>query len=445
MAERFERLYEPEAYTAEADRDNYWRTTVAPEPEWPSLTEGAICDVVIVGAGFTGLSAALHLAEAGLDVVVLEAEVPGWGASGRNGGFACLGGAKASDKQLLTRHGSAGLTEFRQAQRTAIDLVAGLLDRHQINADRHSDGEVILAHRSRDVDALAEEAEHLAAIYGLRSSLIPKAEMPARGMVGGPFHGALHIPLGFGLNPRKYALGLAEAARRAGARIFGHSPVMSVLAKNGTYSLGTPGGDLQARSLIVATNGYSSENLPRWLGGRYLPVQSNILVTRTLTEAEIRDGWHSDLMAYDTRTLLHYFRLLPEGRFLFGMRGGLRADAAAQAKMRHSIRADFEAMFPMWAHVETPHFWSGLACLSRDLTPYAGRLGDLENAYTAIAYHGNGVAMASYSGKLLASQITGRGPPIPVVMQGPLRRYPLARWRRMFLRPTYEWYRIKDR
>ncbi len=445
MSERLKRLYEPEAYAAQSDLGTYWRSTVAVEPEWSSLTSGISCEVAIIGGGYTGLSAALHLAEAGVDVVLLEAEAPGWGASGRNGGFVCLGGAKASDRQIQARYGASALSEFRQAQRSAIDLVDALLDAHEIDADRHSDGEVILAHRPRDLEGLKAEAEHLGAVYSLGSTYLDQTDLAARGMVGGPFHGALHVPLGFALNPRKYALGLAGAAQAAGARIAARSPVIGISGVTGKHYLQTPNGALTAKSLIVATNGYSSDNLPGWLSGRYLPVQSNIIVTRQLTQAEIGEGWRSDLMAYDTRNLLHYFRLLPEGRFLFGMRGGIRADASAQRAMRRNIRADFESMFPIWAHVETPHFWSGLACLSRDLTPYIGPLGDLENAHTAIAYHGNGVALATYSGKLLAGRVTGQGPPVPEVMQGPLRRFPLGRWRRTFLRAAYRWYRVRDR
>ncbi|MGB5559738.1 MAG: FAD-dependent oxidoreductase [Paracoccaceae bacterium] len=445
MAASLHRLYEPEAYGPEADRNNYWRTTVAEAAVAPELHEAATCDVAIIGAGFTGLSAALHLAQAGLDVVALDAEAPAWGASGRNGGFACLGGAQASDKQIQRQYGANGLNEFKHAQRAAIDLVAELLESHRIDVDRHSDGEVIVAHRLRDVADLMSEGAHLAAIYGVSPKLIAKADMSDHGLVGEGFHGALYVPIGFALNPRKYALGLAEAAKRAGARIFRQSPVVQISADAVGYRLKTPFSEVRTRRLIVATNGYSSDNLPDWLGGRFLPVQSNIIVTRELTEAEISEGWHSDLMAYDTRNMLHYFRLLPERRFLFGMRGGIRADAAAQAEMQRAVRADFEAMFPMWAHVETPHFWSGLACLSRNLTPYAGPLGDMENAYTAMAYHGNGVAMASCSGKLLAGLITGHGPAVPSVMQGPMRRFPLPRWRRALLRPAYEWYRLKDR
>lgn len=439
------RLYEPPAYGAEADSGNYWKTTVSEPSDRPALAASARCDVAVIGAGFTGLSAALHLAEAGRDVLVLEAESPAWGASGRNGGFACLGGAKASDKEIIRRHGAEALHEFRLAQRQAVDLVDEMLERHAIDADRHSDGEVMLAHRPRDVDAIRDEARHLADLYGVRPRFIAGHDLAAEGLVGAGFHAALHVPIGFALNPRKYALGLAAAASAQGARIYERSPVTDIDPSDDGFRLTTPAGQVTARTLVLATNGYSSDNLPAWLGGRYLPVQSNILVTRLLTDVELTQGWNSDLMAYDTRNLLHYFRLLPERRFLFGMRGGIRADAAAQAQMRDRIRADFTAMFPMWRDVETPFFWSGLACLSRDLTPYAGPIRGVDNAYAALAYHGNGVAMASYSGKLLAAQIIGQGPATPAVMRGPLRRFPLGRWRRLILRAAYQYYRLADR
>ncbi len=445
MAGSLERLYEPEAYGPEADTGNYWRTTVSNVSDFPALQDPLTADVAVIGAGYTGLSAALHLAEAGHDVVVLDAEAPAWGASGRNGGFACLGGAKASDKQLIRQFGTTGFAEFEQTKRAAVDLVAGLLDRHGIDADRHSDGEVVVAHRPQDMQGLSAEANHLAAMYGVKPNLIQKSELADHGLVGSGFHGALHLPLGFALNPRKYALGLAGATKRAGARIFGQSPVTGIAAQDGQYRLTTPQADLRARHLVIATNGYSSDNLPRWLKGRYLPVQSNIIVTRQLTKAEIAAGWHSDLMAYDTRNLLHYFRLLPEGRFLFGKRGGIRADMASQAQMLQSIRADFAAMFPMWADVETPNFWSGLACLSRNLTPYAGPVTGMENAYVAMAYHGNGVSMGTYSGMLLAGLITGKGPAVPAVMRRPLDRFPFPSLRRGYLRPAYNWYQFKDR
>ncbi|MGB8621683.1 MAG: FAD-dependent oxidoreductase, partial [Paracoccaceae bacterium] len=400
--------------------------------------------------GYTGLSAALHLArDHDADVTVLEAEDPGWGASGRNGGFACIGGAMASDTALERRHGTADTAQFHKAQVAAIDLVAEILDRYGLDVDRHSQGETVMAHRPEAMAKLHEEAGLVRARYGVDAELIERGALAERGMSGPEFHGALNVPLGFALNPWKYAIGLARAAVQEGARIHGHSPVTAIRqVDGGGYLLTTSGGTLRASNLLLATNGYSSEDLPDWMAGRYLPMQSSVIVTRELSADELQaQGWTTGQMAYDTRRLLHYFRLMPNGRFLFGMRGGTRTTPAAITRMQRDIRRDFERMFPAWAHVETPHFWAGLLCLARDLTPYVGPLGDWPDAHAALAYHGNGVAMASYCGARLAEMAVGQAPstPLPALMRGPLRRFPLPAWRRAFLPVSLAWYALRDR
>ena len=133
--------------------------------------------------------------------------------------------------------------------------------------------------------------------------------------MSGPFHGGLTIPLGFALNPRKYHAGLARAAQQAGATLHAHSPVTRLRPIAGRWQLDTAAGSVTADRVLLATNGYSSEDLPDWLAARYLPVQSSVIVTAPLTEAQRQaQGWTSRQMAYDTRQLLHYFRLLPDNR-----------------------------------------------------------------------------------------------------------------------------------
>ena len=205
-------------------------------------------------------------------------------------------------------------------------------------------------------------------------------------------------------------------------------------------------GELRAKQVIFATNGYSRDDLPGWFAGRYLPVQSNVLVTRVLTESELTaQGWSSDQMCYDTRNLLHYFRLMPDRRMLLGLRGAMRATPGEHARTRATARADFDRIFPAWREVETPHFWSGLACLARDLMPFAGPVPGMDGAYAALCYHGNGVAMGSYAGRLLAAEITGQGPETPAPMRRPLRRFELGRFRRLALPVAYRLYGLKDR
>jgi len=443
------RVYETDAYGPEADRGNFWRTTIENRTSYPVAEGEIVSDFAIIGAGYTGLSAALHLCgnNAG-DVVVLDAETPGWGASGRNGGFACLGGAKQSDDVIKRRSGAVDLAEFHKAQHAAVDLVSDLLVRHHIDADIHSQGETQLAHRARDIADLREQAVQFHADYGHKAQLIERDALPDHGMSGPEFHGAMTIPIGFALNPLKFVTGLAGAAVHAGARVYANSAVTEITRQSSGYLIKTAKGRIRAKKLLLATNGYSSDDIPNWMASRYLPVQSNILVTRPVSLQEQQaQGWTSHQMCYDSRNLLHYFRLMPDGRFLFGMRGGVRSDKAALADMRTTIRQDFEAMFPAWAHIESPHIWAGLVCMSRNLTPYVGPLGDWPNAFAALAYHGNGVAMASYSGALLADLATGRKSdrPFPGLMQAPLRKFPLGRWRRSILRAAYHWYAFQDR
>ena len=441
------RIYEDHGYGDGPAAACYWDTTIARPPRGPALQGEVRAEVAIIGGGYTGLNAALHLArDAGADVAVLEAEGIGWGASGRNGGFACIGGTKASDASLLGRFGEEGLADWHRTQIASTEHVSDFLARHSVDADAHSKGgEAVMAHRARDFAGLREEARERERGYGVKVDVIGPGELAGEGLAGPGFHGAIRFPLGFALNPLKYVLGLARAAQEAGARIFENSPVTGVTRGPDGYRLTTPEGALIAKKLIVATNGYSSEDVPDWMGGRYLPAQSAVLVTRELSEDEIAaQGWSSDLMAYDTRHLLHYFRLMPNRRFLFGLRGGTSAGPAAQAAMKARARVDFEAMFPAWAHVETPHFWSGFVCLSRNLTPYAGPIGDWPDAWAGFAYHGNGVALGSYTGKLLAGLATGQGA-VPALMAAPPAHFPFGRFRRALLPIAYSWYGLIDR
>ncbi len=433
------RIYEPYAYSNAARDECIWPL---PKHAWPQLKGDTSVEVAIIGGGYTGLSAALHLAQSGVSVGVIESKTPGWGASGRNGGFCCIGGDKLGLKKIAQRFGDQAALAYFNTQCDAIDLVRNLLETHEIEADTHSDGEVQLAHRPQAIADLQREAKHMAT-FGVTARFIPGDALIDHGM-SGQFHAGLHTPLGFALNPGKYAFGLARAAQNARADIFANSPVTQISREGASYVLHSPNGSLRAKKLIVATNGYSSDDLPDWLRGRYLPLQSNILVTRPLSDHEIiAQGWTTDLMAYDSRHLLHYFRMLPDRRFLFGTRGNVGASPAGQAQMRAQTKRDLAAMFPAWAQIETPYFWSGLVSLSRDLLPYIGPLGDWENAWAGMNFHGNGVAMGTWSGKQLARLALGKTAG-SMVHQSPLRRFPLSGFRRNFLHAAVLGYRLLD-
>ncbi|MEP5731432.1 MAG: FAD-dependent oxidoreductase [Sulfitobacter sp.] len=440
------RIYADFAYSDAPRAGCWWDETCRLSPRAP-LSQNIQCDVAIVGGGFTGISAALHLAEAGLSVAVLEARHVGWGASGRNGGFCCLGGGMLGNTALETAFGKSGRDEWRKAEVAAIRLVEGLLDRFGIEVDRHSDGETQLAHRTRDFDAMRDEVSYYAESYGLEARLTGPGSLVDEGMNGG-FKGAITVPVGFGLNPRKYIVGLADAAEEKGAQIFEDMSVIEILRKGESFDIKTAGGAVSADRVIVATNGYSSEDLPAWLAGRYMPTQSSIIVTRPLSQTELdAQGWTSKQASYDTRHLLHYFRLMPDNRMLFGVRGGLLASTRSETRATQRARTDFEAMFPAWKDVETPHAWSGMVCIARNQMPFVGGVPGHPGMFTSLCYHGNGVAMASYCGALLADVVQGKNPDhiYPKAIQRPLARFELGPLRRLLMPLAYARFALQDR
>ncbi len=432
------RIYPDHAYGPASRARCYWPKTVSNMAQDPPLSGAQSADVAVIGAGFTGLSAALALAQDGAPVTVLEAEDIGFGASGRNGGFCCLGGAAVSHKSLTKRYGAQGARAWYRTEIAAIEQVKATLQAHNIDADTHSNGETVMAHSPRAMAQIRQYCTEIETHYDLAPQIIEGEDLAAQGMKGA-FFGAMTVPSGFGLNPMKYLAGLARAARSAGAQIHTHTPALRIETLSEGYLLHTPEGTLRCKRLIIATNGYSSEDVPPWMAGRFLPAQSNVLVTRQMTPEEISRGWSSEQMAYDHRFFLHYFRLLPEGRMLFGMRGGLRSSARADRQTLATARKHFEAMFPDWADIETPFAWNGLLCLTSELEPYCGPIPEMAGAFTGFGYHGNGVAMGSYAGAILADLVQGRAPRrhYPAIMQTAPRRLGLGRMRRLALVPPY--------
>ncbi|MCV0427312.1 MAG: FAD-binding oxidoreductase [Roseibium sp.] len=427
---------------------SYWEADIPLPRQDRQLIGNASFDVAIIGAGFAGLSAALKLAQSGVSVCVVEAEHVGYGASGRNGGFCCLGGTKLDERQLIRKFGLEEARKFVAYQLAGVNLVAQRLESWDVDADRHSQGEIYLAHRPKDVASLRSDAEFLKQNFGIKARLLTRSDLKAEGYGGPGFHGGLHMPYGFALNPMKYVQALAAEVRAADGKIFGKSPVTALHQEGDRWCLETEHGFVRARKVVLAGNGYAREDAPKWLHGRTLPVMSSIQVTRPLTDDELAaQGWTSDTMAADTRILLHYFRLLPDRRFLFGTRGGIFENAAALIAMQKRAHADFQSMFPAWADVETDYDWHGHVCLARTMTPFVGEVPGMRGVYAAMGWHGSGIAMASISGEKVAGLITGgvKRQDMPVALQEPFRKFPFPAFRRLYLQGAYWWYGWKDR
>ncbi len=438
----------PHAFHFDRAVDSYWEASADPlRIETPTLTGSERCDVAIIGGGFTGLSAALELARQGVDVRVLEAGHIGWGASGRNGGFACIGSHKLGYGKMIATYGLEATRAYHRAMTESVELVASNLDEHGIDARQGPDGEVTLAHLPNRLDELRADQAFLRDTFGEKTEILSLQDLKARGLHGPGFHGGLLGQTGFGVHPLNYVLGLARAAAKAGARIHARSRVLRWEETASGHVLTTDAGTLSAAKVLVATNGYTPEDLSSRHRGRIMPALSSIVVTRPMSEAErMEQGWTSTLMAYDSRNLLHYFRLMPDGRFLFGGRGGTDASDEGGKAYRPVLEGAFRKLFPAWRDVEITHYWRGFVCLAYDLVPYVGALDEKQTVWTALAYHGNGVAMGTWCGRAVAGLMTKKTAveSLPAVLTRRLARFPLPAFRPLYLKGAYLWFGWKD-
>lgn len=412
-------LYEPNGYDPKEWPDSYWRASCAPLSGCPPLQGETRAEVAIIGAGYAGLHAALELVERhGTNVIVLDAAQPGWGASGRNGGFCCLGGARLNERQITRRFGRDAAQEWGSFENNAIARVQDNLTRYGIDAHTTEPGELTLAASPR------AWAHMRAAPVPEGGVLLDRTELRAQGLNTAAYMGGRYAPSGFGLHPYAYVTGLARAAQAAGVRVQGDSRVAEILPHGDGWRLRTATGAVIAQQVLIATNGYSDESLVPWLHRRILPAISNIMVTRPLTAAELdAQGWTRQLMAYDDRYLLHYFRLLPDNRLMFGARGGLSFQPGSVARFGQRARAEFDLIFPHFRQAETDYSWNGLVCLTASLAPYIGPVDGAMGLWLALGWHGNGVAAASEGGRCAARAMMGDTDAPPAITRKPPPRF----------------------
>ena len=434
-----------------AHAPSYWAATAGPDPDGIRTLDGdRRADVAVIGGGYTGLAAAYRLAGThGLDAVVLEANAIGWGASGRNGGFALITLGKVGLEDRIRRWGIEAARRSIAIGVEAIETVRELIAREHIACDPGPDGSLLVAHRPSAVADLQERVRLYREVLGYpHVEFLDHARLEHDGYLRGvEASGALRTRNAFGLHPLKYVRGLAAAALRCGATLCERSPVVEWRREGSEHVLVTPRGAVRARTVIMATNGYTAEGLHPFFRGRLLPATSNIIVTRPLTAAEWRDvGMLTTQVYSDTRKLLFYWRRLPDDRLLFGGRAGVLDTPAGRSRCRRRLEAHVAAKWPALRGVASEYFWSGKVCLSYDLMPHVNRAdGDPSVAY-ALAYQGSGVAMSTYCGGLVADLVAGKDVPRDTPLtSATLPRFPLPFLRSAYLAGAYVVYGVKDR
>lgn len=381
----------------------YWLDTSSMGPDRSRTEIRGNVDVAVVGAGLTGISAALHLARKGANVAVFEQQTVAWGASGRNGGMATPGLAIGL-QNAIARYGFPTASSLYRTYYDAIDVIEQLVDDESIDCDFARTGKMGLAWKPAHMETLRLTRDIMAERLGCETHLVPRSELSSE-LGSDSYHGGLIDPRGAGLHVGKFTRGLAEAAARIGVQIHEKAPVESLERLAGTgHSVVTSRGRVRADQVLVATSGYTGRPF-RWFRHRIVPVGSFIIVTEPLGTAVCDQLLPNRRMVSDSKNLLYYFRITPDERLLFGGRARFALSTPdSDEKSGRILRKAMISVFPQLADVRVDYCWGGLVDMTMDRLVHAGQH---DSVYYSMGYSGHGVAMATYMGKQMAEYMNG--------------------------------------
>jgi glycine/D-amino acid oxidase-like deaminating enzyme len=395
-----------------AVKGNFWEESRERRELAPALAGNASADVAIIGAGYTGLATAYHLkaADPGLDVAVLEAEMAGFGASGRNAGFVMtLFGA--SIEHIKSGHGPERVREAHHYMEQAIDALDAMVAEHGIDCDWQRAGFLKVA-TTPAYEARIRAEVQLFQSLGLRGIEWIESDQVAARVRSPTFGGAFWEPGCGTLNPVKWVDALRRLATSKGAHLYEHTRVTRVRKEGGRYRVMTPNGTLTADKVVFATNGYS--HLVPGMRSKQLPAFAYIVVTEPLSDAQLATiGWEGREGIEDARNFMHFYRLTPDNRILAGGGPGLvpfggSLDHDASPKAWAHLERFIKMTFPSLKGIRITHRWGGAFSVTSDSVPQIGRLGGDGGLLYSIGCTGHGVAMTHMNGQILRDLVLER-------------------------------------
>ena len=384
-------------------QQSLWSATA---PELPSFANRPLperADVVIIGGGYTGLSAALRLAKLGANVTVLEKETVGWGASSRNGGMV-LTGHKHGIGEMTRVFGMERARDLWNASLAAIETVATIVQEEKIDCDFARRGHLDAAYKPAHMKDLEETHELLERDFDYTTQIIPKEKLRAE-LDTNFYHGGMVDERSAGLHPAKYVRGLALAAQRAGADLHDATSATQIEKSANGFVVKTARGNIFAQDVIAATNGYTDRATPQFQK-RIIPIGSYIIATEPLGNELASQLIPNNRMIFDTKNFLYYFRRSPDDRIVFGGRAAFFPESRDTVRESADIlRKGMLEIFPQVENYPTAYAWGGTLGFTFDIYPHAGQM---DGVYYAMGYAGHGVALATYLGQQLGNRIAGK-------------------------------------
>ncbi|MXN65876.1 FAD-dependent oxidoreductase [Stappia sp. GBMRC 2046] len=427
-ADLFTEDFKPEPY--------WWETAEPVDQRIANPPEES--DVIVIGAGYTGLNAALQTAREGFSTLILDAEAAGWGCSTRNGGQVSTS-IKPSFSVLERRYGSEIATDILKEGQASLDYMHRLVGDERLDCGFREVGRFHGAHLPHLYDKLAKECEAGHPVWNTDAFMVPKAEMAAE-LGTDAYHGGMVFPRHCSIDVGKYHPALLKRVVEAGALVQSHSPVVSIERLKSGFVVQTQARRFKAGKVILATNGYSGPLSPHHRR-RIIPIGSYVIATEEISKAVMDRLFPTNRVISDTRKLVYYYRLSPDRkRVLFGGRVSLNETDPRKSAVK--LHRDMVALFPELRDIRVSHSWMGFVGYTFDALAHCG---EDRGLYYAMGYCGSGVGMASYLGMRIGLKAAGREAAPSALERISFPTRPLYGGNPWFLAPSVLLYRLRDK